>query len=161
MKPKKFLFFPIAALALLAWSLPVWAPVPKLAIVVSAASPLQNIAMKDLKDAFLLEVLEVPGTSARLKFFAMPDQSPAHKIALSAIYKMSAADLKRLWLKKVFQNTIVSEPSSVSGSAELGQMLARETGGIGYCLDSEIPAGVRAVKVDGKSTEDAEYPLAE
>ncbi len=163
MKSTKFL------LSLLAFTMVAWtssareasAAGPALAIVVPDASPLQDISMANLKELFLLEVLQVPGSAAKVKFFAMPDNSPAQKIALSVIYKMSAADLKRLWLKKVFRNEIATEPTSVSGAGALGSAIAGQKGGVGYCLNSEIPAGLRAVKVDGKSPEDAGYSLVE
>lgn len=161
MKSTKFLLLSLMAFAMAAWTRPAPAAGPALAIVVPDASSLQDISMANLKELFLLEVLQVPGTDAKLKFFAMPDNSPAHKIALSVIYGMSAADLKRLWLKKVFRNEIATEPTSVSGAGALGSAIAGQKGGVGYCLLSEIPAGMRAVKVDGKLPGDAGYSLVE
>lgn len=162
MKSTNILVVSLAALALAAGPRPAESAGSALAIVVPDASALQNINKANLKELFLLEVLQVPGTTDKLKFYAMPDNSPAHKIALSAIYGMpSAADLKRLWLKKVFRNEIATEPTTVSGAAALGSAMAGQKGGVGYCLVTEIPAGMRAVKVDGKSPGDAGYSLVE
>lgn len=127
-----------------------------LAVIVGAASPLNDISKSALRRAFLAEPTAVggvkllplnqnPGTSDRTRFD-------------SAVLDLSPDAMSRFWIDQRIRGQ-GSPPRAIPAIPLLGKLVAQLPGAISYVKASEVPPGVKVLTIDGKKPGAGGYAL--
>lgn len=130
----------------------------RLAIVVAADSPLDALAMRDLKRMYRGDPVAGPKGTPLITF--APPGSSRDRIAFErAVLGMSPEDAARHWIDRKIRGQ-GGPPKAVDSSDVLQQLVRAIDGAIGYVRASDVRPGVKVLRVDGYSLGDNGYPLS-
>lgn len=151
MKPYSFLLVALCSAA--AWLAAVEGPV----LIVNAASP-----VTDLPRQAVIDILSGNrrdwDAGGRINLLLPRENSPEMALLLAKVYRTDADGLKKLWTTLVFQNKLSAAPRSASSRVTV-KAIEEDASAIGVVAGKDLSAGVRAVKIDGKGPDDADYLL--
>ena len=129
-----------------------------LAIVMSKDSTLDNVSMPELIKIFRGEKSHAPD-GTKFQLVMREPGSDERSAILKGVYKMSEPDYKKYFLQATFTGMVQSAPKQITGADAMKQFIATTPGAIGYLRASDLDDSVKAIKIDGKSPQDADYPL--
>ena len=95
----------------------------------------------------------------RASLYLPPHKLPTYRFLLERIYKMDHKKLQKYWTRKLFSGDIPAKPSSVPSEAAAGRLVAKDPGALSVVDASEIPEGVKVLRIDGKVPGEEGYPL--
>ena len=158
-----------AVLVALAAAIPLAAPplagrgeapdeVPVLAVIVNPKNSTTNLTFNQLRSYMKLERQFWPDKE-RCALLLRPSNSPEMKILLEQVYRMSADELRKYWVGKVFRGEIPARPAVVPTAAAAGTRVRKVPAALTVVLSDQMPEGVRALTIDGKKPGDPGYPL--
>lgn len=116
--------------------------------IVNANNPASSITQTQLQDFFLKRARTWPNGEA-IRFFDRVDDSSVRNIFLKTYMKRTARQLEQYWIgQKLYSGD--SAPTQLSSDAQVGTLVSRFPGGIGY-VSSEFtgPGGVKTIQVVG------------
>lgn len=130
-----------------------------LLVVVSAATPLKDISIAQLRRAFQGEGAEyAPGK--RLIPINHPVTSPGRLQFDRVVLGLTAEEIGRFWVDRRIRDQ--SGPPKAVPTAELAlRVVTSLPGAITYIAAEELNSGVRALTIDGKSADAPGYALAQ
>ena len=128
------------------------------AIIVNAKNDTPDPSFSELQAMLTLDRQFWP-SGHRLVLYLPPADSPEKQALLETIYAMSDSALRQLWVVKLFRGAIPAIPSSLRTRAAVVNAVQQSEGAISAILATEVPAGVRVLKIDGKLPADPGYPL--
>ncbi len=85
--------------------------------------------------------------------------APERDVVLRTIYQMSEAQFRQYWISKVFRADVSSGPKIVYSTGMASELVAAIPGAVAFVDASEVPKGLKVLKVDGKLPNDKSYPL--
>lgn len=135
---------------------PARAPV---AVIVNAQNGAPDPSLDDLRAIFSLDRQFWPD-GRRIVLILPRSSSVSKQVLLDRVYNMSDADLRKFWVGKLFRGAIPSIPMTLTNAPAAASAVLASDGAISAVLASEVPPGVRVLKVDGRTPEDPAYPLA-
>lgn len=129
-----------------------------LAVVVAKTSAVQELSMAELRRIFTNE-----GDSDSSGERYVPFNHPPHttdRVGFDhLVLGMSADEVSQFWIERKIRG-LPGPPRSVDSLSLLLRLIARLPGGIGYARPAQLTPDVRAVRVNGKLPNEADYPLA-
>lgn len=132
-------------------------PRVKLVVVVQKSSPLSELSLRDLKRLYLGEHI-TDGDGKQLIPLNHPLASPDRVGFDQVVLKMTPDQIRRFWIDRKIRGQPAA-PRSVTPRELLRKLVAASPGAIAYLRDSEIDAQLKALAIDGKRPEEADYPL--
>ena len=129
-----------------------------LAVIVNPKNPTTNLTWHQLRSYLKLEQQFWPNKQ-RSTLFLRPSSSPEMQILLAKVYRMSANELRKYWVGKVFRGEIPAKPAVVPNAAAAGTRVHKVPGALTVVLADQTPEGVRVLTIDGKKPGDPGYPL--
>jgi len=146
-----------AALSLLAFAAP--APAQNnIAVVVRPDVPATNLTVNELR-ALMLGNRQFWNSNLRVTLLAQAPGAHEREVMLKNIYLMSEAQFQQYWIAKVFRADATSGPRTVSSNEMAAQLALSIPGAIAYMDASQIPAGLKVLKINGLLPGDKGYPL--
>ena len=112
-------------------------------VVVSAANPMESLALGRMRRIFLREVT-VWGNGWPITVFERPTDHPIRGAFSTAVLGKSPAQLSEYWLSLALTRGL-EPPKVCRTSVLLRQYFERVKGGIGYVWEDEIESGMLAV----------------
>ncbi len=146
-----------AALSLLAFAAPASAQ-NNIAVVVRPDVPATNLTVNELR-ALMLGNRQFWNSNLRVTLLAQAPGAHEREVMLKNIYLMSEAQFQQYWIAKVFRADATSGPRTVSSNEMAAQLALSIPGAIAYMDASQIPAGLKVLKINGLLPGDKGYPL--
>ena len=128
------------------------------AIIVNADNQAPDPSLDDVRAMFLLE-RQFWANGHRVALFLPPPGSAAKDVVLDRLYGMTDFELRKYLVEKLFRGVIPSIPSTLPNVAAVLSAVRSSEGGMAAVLATEVPAGVRVLRIDGKTPNAPGYPL--
>jgi hypothetical protein len=126
-----------------------------LAVIVSSGSKLTNISVTDLRRVFESERLTDPDGN-RLIALNHPPKTVDRVGFDRVVLGMDAERVGQFWIDRKIRGGS-GPPRTVESLTTLRRVVEKLPGAIGYIRPSQLSNEVRAIRVDGKLPEDADY----
>jgi len=131
-----------------------------LAVIVNPKNPITNLTFNELRGYLRLDQ-QFWSSKERLELFLRPDDSPAMQILLDRVYRMTAEELDKHWVGKIFRGEIRAKPKVAPNARAALSRVLKVPGALSVVLAGESTEGARVLTIDGKSPGDPGYPLVE
>jgi hypothetical protein len=129
-----------------------------IAIVVRPDVPVDNLSFADLRRVLMGE-RQFWASNLRVTLLVRAPGARERDVLLKSVYQMSEAQFRQYWIAKVFRAEAASGPRIVY-SNEMAIELAGAVPGAVACVDaSEVPKGLKVLKINGTLPGDKAYPL--
>ena len=131
-----------------------------LAVIVNPKNPITNLSFNELRSHLRLDQQFWPDKE-RVELFLRPDDSPEMGILLEQAYRMSADELDKFWIGKIFRGEIRAKPKVTPNAKATLSRVLKVRGALGVVLAGESTTGARVLTIDGKRPGEPGYPLFE
>ena len=129
-----------------------------IAIVVHPDTDISDLSLDELREIFLADQLYWPDNS-RIVLLVRAPAAYERSFVLDRIYRMSEADFRSYWIKKMFRAEISSGPRVVFSNNMAIGLVTAIPGSIAFMLASDVTPDVKVVRIDGKLPSEQGYPL--
>jgi hypothetical protein len=133
-------------------------PPPRLALIVHSSVPVQDLNLSDVRKIFLGD-RQFWADDLRIVLLVPPARSPERAALLDRVYEKSEAQYRHYWIAKVFRAETHAAPKMAVSSQALGDLVRQIPGAIAAVDAAQVPAGVKVLRVDGRTALDAAYAL--
>jgi hypothetical protein len=129
-----------------------------IAVVVHPDTPVSDLSLDEVRKIFLGDRQY---WSAKLPVVLLMRAPVAHErdVVLRVIYQMNEAQFKRYWIAKIFRAESATPPKTYYSNDMANELTAAIPGAIAIMDASEVPRGVKVVRIDGHLPSDSDYPL--
>ncbi len=148
--------FTMAALLFLV-PVPAVAAAP-VAIVVSPDVPFDEMSFAEVRKLFLGD-RQFWSHGLRVVLLMRAPVAPERDVVLRTIYQMSEAQFRQYWISKVFRADVSTGPKIVYSTEMTSELVTAIPGAVAFVDASQIPKGLKVLKIDGKVPTDKSYPL--
>ena len=128
------------------------------AIVVSQDVPVDDLSFADVRKLFLGE-RQFWTPKLRVVLLMRAPVAPERDVVLRSIYQMSEAQFRQYWISKVFRADVSSGPKIVYSTEMATELVTAIPGAVSFIDATQIPKGLKVLKIDGKLPTDKTYPL--
>lgn len=128
------------------------------AIVVSPDVPVDDLSFSEVRKVFLGE-RQFWNPKLRVVLLMRAPVAPERNVVLRTIYQMSEAQFRQYWISKVFRADVSSGPKIVYSNEMATELVNAIPGAVAFVDASQIPKGLKVLKIDGKMPTDRSYPL--
>jgi ABC-type phosphate transport system substrate-binding protein len=128
------------------------------AIVVSPDVPADNLTLEDTRKIFLGD-RQFWNSKLRITLLVRAPVARERDVVLKTIYQMSEAQYRQYWISKVFRAEVASGPKIVYSNQMATELVANIPGSVSFIDASEIPKGIKVVKINGLLPGQKGYPL--
>ena len=128
------------------------------AIVVSPDVPVNELSFREVRNLFLGE-RQFWNPQLRVVLLMRAPVAPERDVVLRTIYQMSEAQFRQYWISKVFRADVSSGPKIVYSTEMASELVTAIPGAVAFIDASQIPKGLKVLKIDGKLPTDKTYPL--
>jgi ABC-type phosphate transport system substrate-binding protein len=137
------------------------APRLRVSFVVSSHRPVRNLSLGDLRRIYLGQMSRW-SDGHRIVLLMRPTQSQESIILLDRVIRMSDIDYSRWWLGAVFRGEAARAPREIPTADSIVRAVAANPDAIGFILTSsvDLPPNVVALRIDGHTPFDRDYPVA-
>ncbi len=131
---------------------------PSVAIVVSPDVPVDEVSFAEVRKLFLGE-RQFWNPKLRVVLLMRAPIAPERDVVLKTIYQMSEAQFRQYWISKVFRADVSAGPKIVYSTEMANELVSEIPGAVAFVDASQVPKGLKVLKIDGKLHGDKAYPL--
>ena len=146
----------IALFGLLPGSLP--AIDGDIAVVVRPDTPADNLSFREVRDLLLGERQSWNG-KLRVTLLVRAPAARERDVVLKLIYRMTEGQFRQYWISKVFRAESTSGPKIVYSNEMATDLAVSIPGSIAFVDATQVPKGLKILKIDGKLPGEKGYPL--
>ena len=128
------------------------------AVVVRPDVPVDNLSFGEVRK-LLLGDRQFWTPSLRVTLLISAPGSRERDIVLKNIYQMAEAQFRQYWISKVFRAEASSGPKIVYSNDMAAELASSIPGAVAFIDASQVPKGLKIVKIDGRLPGDRGYPL--
>jgi hypothetical protein len=128
------------------------------AIVVNSDVPIDELSFPEVRKVFLGE-RQFWNPKLRVVLLMRAPVAPERDVVLRTIYQMSEAQFRQYWISKVFRADVSAGPKIVYSTEMASDLVSAIPGAVAFVDASQIPKGMKVLKIDGKLPGDKAYPL--
>jgi ABC-type phosphate transport system substrate-binding protein len=128
------------------------------AVVVHPRISVDNLSMADLRKVMLGD-RQYWTPSLRVTLLIRAPVARERDVVLKKIYRMTEAQYRQYWIAKVFRAEAPSSPKVVYSNQSATEIVAALPGAISFVDATQVPKGLKVLKIDGHLPDDKEYPL--
>jgi len=132
-------------------------PRMRLFVVVQKSSTLSELSLRDLKRLYLGEYIK-DADGKQLIALNHPPQSPDRVGFDQVVLKMTPDQAGRFWVDRKIRGQPAA-PRSVAPRELLRKFVAASPGAVAYVRGGEVDPELKALAIDGKRPDAADYPL--
>jgi len=129
-----------------------------IAVVVRPDVPVNDLTFAELR-TLLLGNRQFWSSNLRVTLLAESPGAREHDVVLKTVYLMSEAQFQQYWIAKVFRAEATSGPRIVYSKDMAAELALAIPGAIAFLDASQIPAGLKVLKINGLLPGDKGYPL--
>jgi ABC-type phosphate transport system substrate-binding protein len=130
-----------------------------IAIVVSKASPIDELTIHDLKHLFMGEFVTGPG-GKKLIPLAPTASSPERTTFDKSVLGMSTDQEASYWIDRKIRGQS-GAPKSLDSADMLQRVVSKLDGAVGYVRIDQVSGDVKVLRIDGKKPGDGGYRVAD
>jgi hypothetical protein len=129
-----------------------------IAIVVRPDVPVDDMSFAELRK-LLLGDRQFWSSNLRVTLLVRAPGARERDVVLKTIYQMSEAQFRQYWIAKVFRAEAASGPRVVYSNEMAAELASAVPGAVAFVEATQVPKGLKIVKINGKLPGDKEYPL--
>jgi hypothetical protein len=148
----------VCAGAVRAGGAPATATADSVAIVVRSDLPVENLSFAELR-RLMLGDRQFWSSNLKVTLLVRAPGAKEREVVLKTIYQMSEAQFRQYWIAKVFRAEAASGPRIVYSNEMATELAAQIPGAVAFVDASQVPKGLKVLKIDGKLPGEAGYPL--
>ena len=128
------------------------------AIVVRQDVPVDNLSFAELR-RLMLGDRQYWNSSLRVTLLVRAPGAREREVVLKTIYQMSEAQFRQYWIAKVFRAEAASGPRIVYSNEMAAELAAEIPGAVAFVDATQIPGGLKVLKINGRLPREPGYPL--
>jgi len=128
------------------------------AVVVHPGVPVDNLSLVELRRV-LLGDRQFWTSSLRVTLLIRAPRTREREVLLRKVYQMSEAQFRQYWIAKVFRAEAASGPKIIYSNQTATELVAGIPGAIAFVAASQIPRGLKVLRIDGRLPGARGYPL--
>src|SRR5438128_1819272 len=128
------------------------------AIVVRPDVPVENLTFAELR-RLMLGDRQFWASNLKVTLLVRAPGAREREVVLKTIYQMSEAQFRQYWIAKVFRDEASSAPRIVYSTEMAAELAAAIPGAVAVVDASQIPKGLKVLKIDGHLPGEKGYPL--
>ena len=129
-----------------------------IAVVVRPDVPATNLTFAELR-TLVLGNRQFWSSNLRVTLLAQAPGAREREVMLKTLYLMSEAQFQQYWIAKVFRAEATSGPKTVYSNEMAAELALAIPGAIAFMDSSQIPTGLKVLKINGLLPSDKGYPL--
>jgi hypothetical protein len=126
--------------------------------VVRPDLPVDNISFAELR-RLMMGDRQYWSSNLRVTLLVRAPGTHERDVILKSVYQMSEAQFRQYWISKIFRAEAVSGPKIVYTNEMATELVAAIPGAVAFVESTQIPKGLKVLKIDGKLPGDKAYPL--
>jgi hypothetical protein len=128
------------------------------AVVVHAGVPVDNLSLAELRRV-LLGDRQFWTPNLRVTLLIRAPRAYERDVLLRRVYQMSEAQFRQYWIAKVFRAEAASGPKIIYSNQTATELVAGIPGAIAFVAATQIPRGLKVLRIDGRLPGARGYPL--
>lgn len=128
------------------------------AVVVRPDVPVDNLSFSEVRK-LLLGDRQFWTSNLRVTLLISAPGSRERDVVLKDIYQMPEAQFRQYWIAKVFRAEAPSAPRVVYSNDMAAELATSIPGAVAFIDASQVPKGLKIVRIDGRLPGDKGYPL--
>ncbi|SPE42469.1 conserved exported hypothetical protein [Candidatus Sulfopaludibacter sp. SbA3] len=129
-----------------------------IAVVVRPDTPVDNLSFSEMRK-LLLGDRQFWTSNLRVTLLIRAPAAREREVVLKTIYRMTEAQFRQYWISKVFRAEASSGPKIVYSNEMATELVAALPGSVAFVDATQVPKGLKILKVDGTLPGEAAYPL--
>jgi ABC-type phosphate transport system substrate-binding protein len=129
-----------------------------IAIVVHPSVRQDDVTFAQLRQLFMGEQ-QYWSDRTRVTLLMRAPRATERDIVLERIYDMSEAEFRQYWIGKIFRAEIPTGPKLVFSTDMTKELIAALPGAISFMNVSDVTAGMKVLRIDGRRPGDPGYAL--
>ena len=138
--------------------LPAAAAEGDIAVVVRPDTPAEDLSLSDIRK-LLLGDRQFWTSNLRVTLLIRAPAARERDIVLKVIYHMSEAQFRQYWISKIFRAEATGGPKIVYSNEMATELVSAIPGSVAFVDATQVPKGLKVLKIDGKLPGDKGYPL--
>jgi ABC-type phosphate transport system substrate-binding protein len=134
------------------------APATDIAVVVNKEVPVDNLTFAELRK-ILLGDRQFWTSNVRVTLLIRAPMAHERDVVLRDILEMSEAQFRQYWIGKVFRAESSTAPKTVYTNEMAGSLLNNIPGSMTFIESTQVPKGVKVLRIDGLLPGEKGYPL--
>jgi len=128
------------------------------AIFVRPDVPLDNLSFSEVRKLFLGD-RQFWNSNLRVTLLIRAPVARERDVVLKTLYQMSEAQFRQYWISKVFRADAATGPKIVYSQEMAAELVSAIPGAVAFVDSSQVPKGLKVLKIDGRIPGDKGYPL--
>ena len=128
------------------------------AIVVRSDLTIDNLSFAELRRVMLGD-RQYWSSNLKVTLLVRAPGARERDVVLRLIYQMSEAQYRQYWIAKVFRAEAAGAPRIVYSNEMATELVAQIPGAISFVDASQVPAGLKVVRISGLLPGQPGYPL--
>jgi hypothetical protein len=129
-----------------------------IAVVVRPDVPVNDLTFAELR-TLLLGNRQFWSSNLKVTLLARAPGAREREVVLKTVYLMSEAQFQQYWIAKVFRAEATSGPRIVYSNEMAAELALAIPGAIAFMDASQIPTGLKVLKINGLLPGERGYPL--
>lgn len=128
------------------------------AVVVRPDTPVDDLSLSEIRKLLLGDRQFWRG-NLRVTLLIRAPVARERDVVLKTIYRMTEGQFRQYWISKVFRAEVASGPKIVYSNEMASELVSAIPGSVAFVDASQVPKGLKLLKVDGKLPGDKGYEL--
>lgn len=129
-----------------------------IAVVVRPDSPVDDLTLAQTRKLLLGEQ-QFWNSKLRVTLLLRAPAARERDVVLRVIYRMTEAEFRQYWISKMFRAEASSGPKVVYSNEMATELVSVLPGSVAFVDATQVPKGLKILKIDGKLPGQAGYPL--
>ena len=129
-----------------------------IAVVGGPGIPAENLTSAELR-RIVLGDRQYWSSNLKITLLMRASGARERDIVLKTIYQMSEAQYRQYWIAKVFRAEAAGAPRTVYSNDMAAELVKAIPGAVAFVDASQVPAGLKVVRINGLLQRDESYPL--
>jgi hypothetical protein len=129
-----------------------------IAVVVRPDTPAESLSLSEIRK-LLLGDRQFWTSNLRVTLLIRAPAARERELVLRTIYQMTEAQFRQYWISKVFRAEATSGPKIVYSNEMATELVNAIPGSMAFVDASQVPKGLKILKIDGKLPGEKGYPL--
>src|ERR1700688_307941 len=129
-----------------------------IAVVVRPDTPVDDLTLSQTRKLLLGEQ-QFWKSNLRVTLLLRAPAAREREVVLKVIYRMNEAEFRQYWISKMFRAETASGPKVVYSNEMATELVNVLPGSVAFVDATQVPKGLKVLKIDGKLPGQAGYPL--
>jgi ABC-type phosphate transport system substrate-binding protein len=129
-----------------------------IAVVVRPDLPIDDLTLPQTRKLLLGEQ-QFWNSNLRVTLLLRAPAAREREVVLKVIYRMNEAEFRQYWISKMFRAESTSGPKVVYSNEMATELVSVLPGSVAFVDASQVPKGLKVLKIDGKLPGQTGYPL--